>query len=295
MNAVRCLGHLSALLFRRDFAQVLESCAWDWVSFVRQVIKKLSYKVEGVLTAIQGRRKSSLSWKHRSALKKHGRVASNSLTLVFKQLSSLDSLANETAGACLIAIKSLTVCIECLGSQLDSKVLVAAMSSFLALDSTLLSAVSGRSGTVGHALVSCILFLAPVSNILLSFLYQFDICLLIFVNALTQNWEKSTRCSNDKVFLQTETLLKHLLDSASIQDAIVVLSCDEIADGWTDALYQWMVSKGCSPKAFDNFALAMQKSGLNVPTSVEQKFSNRAMNILRHDSEIDNYGDDDEL
>lgn len=83
------------------------------------------------------------------------------------------------------------------------------------------------------------------------------------------------------------------MDSASIVDASIVISCDEIAESWTEKLYEWMVCKQCSGRAFDVFALATQRPGLQIPILVEQKFSNRATNLFRRDDLADD--SDDEL
>ena len=93
--------------------------------------------------------------------------------------------------------------------------------------------------------------------------------------------------------MQVELLCEHLIDSASISDVTIAVSCEEIADSWLDNLHDWMVAKDCSARAFDAFALALQKPGLSVPVSVERKFANRALNLLRqHEQATDN---DDEI
>ena len=93
--------------------------------------------------------------------------------------------------------------------------------------------------------------------------------------------------------MQANLLLKHLVESASIVDAAIVISCEEIADSWMENLYEWMVSKSCSARAFDIFALALQRPGLYVPVAVERKFANLSMNLLRNESHEDE--SDDEL
>ena len=92
--------------------------------------------------------------------------------------------------------------------------------------------------------------------------------------------------------IQVDLLCEHLIDSAAIVDATIVLNYGDTADSWVEQLYEWMIFKGCSARAFGAFALALQTPSIRLPVTVEQKFSIRATNLLRNE-DLANDSDDE--
>ena len=163
-NGIRSIGHFGVVILRDEYHKNGELLPWDVDEFSAQIVCSLSEKVDMVPALLDAEKRRGLSWKQRSIIKKHGRIACNSLALILKCW-----ILRETwSDACLVALQkaviSVAKCVECLGSALDEKVLVASMQVLLSLSSSDLARISGKSGLVGNALVSCILFLAKVSR-----------------------------------------------------------------------------------------------------------------------------------
>jgi hypothetical protein len=77
---------------------------------------------------------------------------------------------------------------------------------------------------------------------------------------------------------ERQLLLLHLLISASILDAYVVLTRDDFSKPTLDFLYGWMVENDVDGRAFEIFALALQRPGLILSdVSLEQNFASRAL------------------
>ncbi|CAB9520853.1 expressed unknown protein [Seminavis robusta] len=167
------------------------------------------------------------------------------------------------------ALGSVVRCIQSLGTSLDEKVVIAAMSCLQTLSPTSLARISAKSELVGNAMVASICYLAK------------------------ESWSKGTYSSTKKLVGQVELLCRHLLDTATTVDASVVTGCEEIAESWMEHLYEWMILQECTVGAFDVFALALQRPGSRVPINVEQKFANRAMTLFR--AQDDAADSDDEL
>lgn len=163
-NALRSIGHLGCLVLRSDYQQALTQSQWDNDAFFSKLLSCLSIKVEDVEATIQGHDRSrNLSWKQRSAAKRHGRVACNTLALLFGVLSRrFPDLSDAIVSGCQRAVHALISCVGYLQSPLNDKVIMAATAALRQLSSTLLSSLSGKSGMIGEAMVSCILFLGQV-------------------------------------------------------------------------------------------------------------------------------------
>jgi hypothetical protein len=81
---------------------------------------------------------------------------------------------------------------------------------------------------------------------------------------------------NTKFYEEVELFLCHILASASIMDACNVLKSEEISKSTLEFLYEWMVEQEVDGRAFEIFALALQRPGL-VFVSLEQHFASRAL------------------
>lgn len=114
------------------------------------------------------------------------------------------------------------------------------------------------------------------------------------IQSIKEQWSKGDYViASGKLLLQVDFLCRHLIDSAAIVDATIVLSYGDIADLYVEQLYEWMIFKGCSARAFGAFAIALQTLSIRVPVMMEQKFAIRATNLLRNDDFAND--SDDEL
>ena len=131
----------------------------DASSLFRLVVESLSGKIANALVAASTG-KNTLSWKERSVSKKHGWGACNSLGLL---LQSSEAREGANAEACLAALQVLVECVQQFWS-LNEKIAIGAMSALRALELTVLSEVSGRSGLIGSALAICAVHLYEVCH-----------------------------------------------------------------------------------------------------------------------------------
>lgn len=161
-NAIRSIGHLTVLLLDESYRVSLVAVPWNVDLFCQNVVLAMSEKVSSVPTVLSNSCGARLSWKQRSNIKKHGRIACNSLALMLQNLRISDMAAHDGVVPCQTALKSIFKCVNCLGTTLDEKVIVAAILASRALPSSSLARVSGKSGLVGKTIVSCISFLAKV-------------------------------------------------------------------------------------------------------------------------------------
>ena len=107
-------------------------------------------------------------------------------------------------------------------------------------------------------------------------------------------WNRSASTSNRKLLDQTEAICFHLLNSASTLDAAIVVASDDFSHSWINDLYEWMVNKDCSARAFEVFALALQGLDKGAAVAAEHRFANHAIKLLQ----VDDLGvadSDDEL
>lgn len=276
------------VVLSENYRNSLSDIAWDLDGFCLDVVLALLAKVDSITTVLSCNNHggtTGLSWKQRSSIKKHGRVACNSLALMMRhsQFVEMSTTCNDGVAPCQLALCSLFKVIDCLGTMLDEKVIIAAMLAFRALPSASLARVSGKSGHVGKTLVACVAFLAK------------------------EQWSTTGVCvpSGNNFLLQVDLLCEHLVDSATISDATILISCSKITatDLWVEQLYEWMVLKNCSARSFGAFAIALQTPTVllvRLPVLVEQKFANRATNLLRNEDLVqdgceDDDDDDDEL
>ena len=252
-NAIRSVGHTSNLLslsLRRESSDEHISVSYG---LLVETIEALTSKLWKTLhVALNEEQKAGMTWKERSAAKKHGWGACHSLGLVFEGLwLSLFEDSMELAMACSKAVQCLVRC-PCHHAVLNEKVVLAAMAAICQLPSEFLSQNEAHESVLGNALKTSILFLESESN-------------------------------NHRVTLkltkQNEPFLLHLLNSASIADATIVLDDDRVTTQTLESLYSWMVEvhrlERLSALAFEVFALALQQQSASV--AFEQKFTSRAL------------------
>jgi hypothetical protein len=195
---------------------------------------------------------SERSWKERTAIKKHGWGASNSLATIFSDIVIDDAVLE----ACQDAVAALVECLETL-RVIHEKVAISSIAALRSVQPCSLSRISGKSALVGRAVIACL-----VHNTV----------------------DHETRDTNEKIGRELDCVLLHLLQCCSIADAHAVLRSESVTAARLGYLYQWMVENDCSAGAFDSFAIAMQRSDVLVDVQVEQRFASRAMSLLQiHD------------
>lgn len=218
-----------------------------------------------------------MSWKERSAAKKHGWGACHSLgralgaITVWGEDDNVDVSENlEQAGR--IAVQNLIQCLR-YAAKLPEKVVLAAMTSLRSIKPLQLIRVTGKkSGLIGDALTAC--------------------CALVFVP------QQHQQQGGSKVVQEgARLLLSHLLSCASISDVVIVIQHEETSTtAMLESLYQWMVEQDLEGRAFEMFSLGMQRKQHDV--SLEQRFASRAVMQYKKEQSIalnggDNEGDDD--
>lgn len=196
-----------------------------------------------------------MSWKERSAAKKHGWGACHALGRI------LGCIFEWQEGSHLqyAALRALSYLIRCL--QYDTvpsqKVIIAAMAALRSVKPLHLVNVAGKSGLVGQAMVSC--------------------CGVLF---------EARGFNNPKLAEEASRLLVHLLSCASIADVVIVLKHEETSKVMLESLYGWMVEQGLEGRAFEIFAVGMQRAGLIHNVFLEQRFASRAMMQYKKEQSI---------
>ena len=240
-NAIRSIGHLVVAILTEGFRASAVTITWDVDAFAQEVVLALSKRVSSVPCVISGSNTTKLSWKQRSSIKKHGRVACNSLALMLQ----LPDWAARHGVSCQIALKSIFKCVDCLGTSLDEKIIIAAMLAFQALPSSSLAKVSGRSCLVGKALVSCIAFLSKVRSLENRFkvitrpvnLIKKVSCLI-----LKEQWSKGDYLvSSGKLLLRVDLLCEHWLRALPLlmrrlfspTATLLIYGWNNFMTGWT--------------------------------------------------------------
>lgn len=64
-------------------------------------------------------------------------------------------------------------------------------------------------------------------------------------------------------------------------DACIVLKCDDISKRTLEFLYEWMVFNNIDGRAFEVFALGLQRHGLRLDVSLENSFASRALQLSK--------------
>lgn len=239
-NSIRSLGHwgsILAYLYRTPAETNLSQS-------LIHVIEGLSLRVTRTLAMTSRERQTTMSWKERSAAKKHGWGASFSMGRVLTSIKTFDDSNLERA--VLYAVEQLVLCIQD-ATLLPEKVVLAAISSLCALQPWQVIHFTCKSGLVGNALANC--------------------CHLVFADE-----------SRPRLREEGSRLLSLLLPCASISDATSVLKHLEVSPSLLESLYHWMVEKEMDGRAFEIFALGLQRPVLATvyDVSLEQRFASRS-------------------
>jgi hypothetical protein len=251
-NAIRSVAHAVCLLLREDHSVAFKNTTVEPRAFLNGVMKSLSTRIRLCISLARGG-KLERSWKERTAIKKHGWGASNSLATIFSDVV----IDNAVLEACQDAVAALVECMETL-RVVHEKVAISSMAALRSIQPRCLVRISGKSALVGRAVIACLVHNTAVDH--------------------------ETRDTNNKIGRELDCVLLHLLQCCSIADAHAVLRSDSVTAAHLGYLYQWMVENDCSAGSFDSFAIAMQRSDVLVDVQVEQRFASRAMSLLRiHD------------
>jgi hypothetical protein len=222
----------------------------DCSEIVARIVESLSGKLSKAVSLVSGEKRDNPTWRQRSAAKKHCWGACHSLACIFSGLISLD---NEVLiASCFKGVQQLITCIE-LSPPLNEKIALASISALCELGKQQLAELTGKSGLLGDSLGTCI-------------------------HRLYEHETQSLSAFSSKLFEETERYLFHLLSSASIMDASIVLKRDDCTQSSLSFLYGWMVEKDLAGSAFEIFALALQRRGfMSSDVSLEQNFASRSL------------------
>jgi hypothetical protein len=267
-NAIRCIGHASSLLSQQisegGNKNLSNSC-----DLLSRVVISLADKLSNTLdVALDEDKKSALTWKQRSAAKKHGWGACHSLATVFQGFSG-GAVAQEgsVVTSCCEAFQRLILCQKHFRS-LNEKVVVAAMTAISELPTEIIIQFGGK-GCLGDAITNSLLILCERLG-------------LEWSNTLSNQDGMS-----DKVVTQNQIVLLHLLRSATISDAFQVISDERVTAQELDVFYMWMVDQkegNVDAHAFEIFALALQRPGQwSEDVTLEQRFASRALQKYKDD------------
>jgi hypothetical protein len=211
---------------------------------VVNILNALSFCIARTVAVAYHEDRAAMTWKERSSAKKHGWGACHSLGRIFHAVAHDDPAMND---ALRRGVEQLSQCIL-RANALSEKVVLASMAALRELKPTWLDHIVGKSWMLGDALAG--------------------VCILVF-----------REHSNPKFVQQGDLLLSYLLPGASITDAAAVLRNEEVSRPILDSLYLWMVDHEMEGRAFDIFALALQRPGLAArnDVSLEQRFASRAL------------------
>lgn len=270
-NSIRSLGHSGNLLVRclLDSHEGGNSVS---LRLLNRMVCSFADKISIALdVALNTTSKSSLTWKQRSAAKKHGWGACHSLGLVFQACTvEITQIEPDLASSCREALKQLVLCCAH-REKINEKVVVGAMAAIRSIPRPVLVEASRESGLVGDALASSVSLF--YDTLMLEIGRSFNL--------------PELKALDDKFTKQNKQLLNHLLRSASINDAHKVLKDDRVSTQTLHALYTWMVDQEdgvLDGSSFEIFALALQRPGLlcdNV--ALELKFASRATQKYKND------------
>eukprot|EP00980_Cylindrotheca_fusiformis_P030976 scaffold25694_cov127-Cylindrotheca_fusiformis.AAC.7 len=148
-NSVRSAGHWGHLLAHAEQRMMTQ----EGIEILGNIVDGLSLKLSNTLESLSGEKKATLTWKERSAAKKHGWGACHSLGCIFKSLSGLDDPF--FAACCSQAVSQLILCIEKFYS-LNEKIALSAIGALCEVNTQNLAELSAKSGMLGEAIATCI-------------------------------------------------------------------------------------------------------------------------------------------
>jgi hypothetical protein len=268
-NAIRSVGHTSNLLALSMGREGYDEHFSTSCELLVETIESLTGKLWNTLhVALNEEQKADMTWKERSAAKKHGWGACHSLGLVFEGLSvRIFEECKELVSACSKAVQCLVHC-PCHYTALNEKVVLAAMAAMCHLPSNFLTVRDSQEMILGNALKASILIFESTQDTRID-------------NGSTSRVSKN-KVITSKLAAENENFLRHLLNSALIADAAEVLRDDRITTQTLGMLYSWMVERlqvdGLSARAFEMFAVALQQPGRwSASVGLEQQFTSRAL------------------
>jgi hypothetical protein len=277
-NAIRTLGHVTCLLFREDYTVSLASLGFDRKWLLRSTIQTLTSRLQSVILLARGELRS-LNWKERSVIKKHAWGSCNSLASIFGAGIVL-SVRNDNDDENSEEEESIRECLSCLlqcveeSHKVHEKVVISSMVALCSMNIATLSHHCGKNQ--------------------LSLTKAIAVCMMLVYkrhihdgNDKDDDDDDDTHLLSAKVTEKAALLLEHLLRCCSIPNAADVLRSESVSTPMIDYLYQWMLEKECPTSIFDTFALAMQKANVQVDVQTEQRFSSRAMSLLRQNNQDD--------
>lgn len=250
-NAIRALGHIASLRFKieRCGGTIREECSS--VIFFDRVMTELGTRLDAALPTHQ-LKLPGLTWKQRSAIKKHAWGAAHSLSTIFKiGIGSLDEYRSGCAGA----VASLLRCM-CCAVDVHEKIALSAGMALRTLDSLSLRLLTRQSLWLSAATGACTVLLSKIG---------------------------ATPFLSTGLVKEIELLLLHFLRSCTLSDASSIVTSVSRSKRYLNFLYEWMVSKNLPSEVFNTFLMAMSKHGVDIDVRVERSFACRAVNPCMHE------------
>ena len=127
----------------------------------KDLLDKLSAKVNSSLDDAVCGPTTGLTWKQRSGAKKQTRGSCITLGVLLSYLNILQNVDDETLE---ISLSSLFRCIQ-LSGQVDDKIVAAAISSLLGLPTALWQHISCKCDSIGRGLATMFHYLDKVSSL----------------------------------------------------------------------------------------------------------------------------------
>lgn len=159
-NAIRSISHASYFVYSPRYFSITDSD--DALVQFKDLLDKLSAKVNSSLDDAVCGPTTGLTWKQRSGAKKQTRGSCITLGVLLNYSNILQNVDDATLE---ISLSSLFRCIQ-LSCQLDDKIVAAAISSLLGLSSVLWRQISCKCDSIGRGLATLFHSLEQVSSLL---------------------------------------------------------------------------------------------------------------------------------
>ena len=158
-NAIRSISHSSYFVYSPRYFSITDS---DTLVQFRDLLDKLSAKVNSSLDDTSCGPPTGLTWKQRSGAKKQTRGSCITLGVLLNYSNILQNVDDATLE---ISLSSLLRCIH-FSNQVDDKIVAAAISSLLGLPTALWQHISCKCDSIGRGLATLFHYLEKVSSLL---------------------------------------------------------------------------------------------------------------------------------
>eukprot|EP00934_Nitzschia_sp_Nitz4_P004051 Nitzschia sp. Nitz4//scaffold122_size67431//53195//56308//NITZ4_006094-RA/size67431-augustus-gene-0.59-mRNA-1//-1//CDS//3329534430//4041//frame0 len=255
-NAIRSSGHWGGIMAQKEGS--VDGADDRVVRTIHLLSKRLVQTV--ALSSLEKR--AGLTWKERSSAKKHGWGCCNAMGTIlgFAQGRVLEvlSLRDATFGSMV----QLTECFK-IHVSLTEKVVISVMAALRSLGPLILGRLVEKTGLIGEDIA---------------------ICACLLHSSLSH--DTRSRENNTKLVDEANKLFSYLLETATISDVVSAMKSEDFTKEVLEYVYTWMIGNQIESRAFELFALALQRQDLPLSehVSMEQNFASRA--AMLHKQEL---------